>query len=104
MKIAYLTVAREEIREAAEYYAAISPELGNAFKRELRQLLRRVSVMPLAWPTGGASGASGAGLRKCLLSRFPYMVIYAPLPDEVLVLAVGHQHRKPDYWRDRVMK
>ncbi len=42
MKIAYLTVAREEIREAAEYYAAISPELGNAFKRELRQLLRRV--------------------------------------------------------------
>lgn len=78
MKIVYLTVAREEIREAAEYYAAISPELGNAFKRELRQLLRRVSVMPLAWPPGGASGASGAGLRKCLLSRFPYMVIYAP--------------------------
>jgi hypothetical protein len=73
MKIAYLTVAREEIREAAEYYAAISPELGNAFKRELRRLLRRV----------------GAGLRKCLLSRFPYMVIYAPLPDEVLVLPLG---------------
>lgn len=75
MKIAYLTVAREEIREAAEYYAAISPELGNAFKRELRQLLRRVGAMPLAWPP---CGASGAGLRKCLLSRFPYMVIYAP--------------------------
>lgn len=72
MKIAYLTVAREEIREAAEYYAAISPELGNAFKRELRQLLRRVGAMPLAWPP------SGMGLRKCLLPRFPYMVIYAP--------------------------
>lgn len=35
MKIAYLTVACEEIHEVAEYYAAISPELGNAFKREL---------------------------------------------------------------------
>lgn len=98
MKIAYLTVAREEIREAAEYYAAISPELGNDFKRELRQLLRRVGAMPLAWPP------SGAGLRKCLLSRFPYMVIYAPLPGEVLVLAVGHQHRQPGYWRDRLVK
>ncbi|MDO9450666.1 MAG: type II toxin-antitoxin system RelE/ParE family toxin [Rugosibacter sp.] len=101
MKIAYLTVAREEIREAAEYYAAISPELGNAFKRELQQLLRRVGTMPLAWPP---CGASGAGLRKCLLSRFPYMVIYAPLPGEVLVLAVGHQHRQPGYWRDRLVK
>lgn len=42
MNIAYLMVAREEIHKAAEYYAAISPELGNAFKRELQQLLRRV--------------------------------------------------------------
>ena len=72
MKIAYLTVAREEIREATEYYAAISPELGNAFRRELRQLLRRMDAMLLAWPP------SGAGLRKCLLSRFPWMMIYAP--------------------------
>ncbi|HPB90151.1 MAG: hypothetical protein PHD68_00415 [Rugosibacter sp.] len=72
MKIVYLTVAREEIREAAEYYAAISPELGNAFKRELRRLLRRMDAMLLAWPP------SGAGLRKCLLSRFPWMMIYAP--------------------------
>jgi hypothetical protein len=72
MKIVYLTVAREEIREAAEYYAAILPELGNAFRRELRQLLRRMDAMLLAWPP------SGAGLRKCLLSRFPWMMIYAP--------------------------
>jgi hypothetical protein len=26
---------------------------------------------------------------------------YTPLPDELLVLAVGHQHRHPDFWRDR---
>jgi len=63
-----------------------------------------VSVMPLAWPPCGAGGVSGADLRKCLLSRFPYMVIYAPLPDEVLVLAVGHQHRQPGYWRDCLVK
>ena len=98
MKIVYLTVAREEIREAAEYYAAISPELGNAFRRELRQLLRRMDAMLLAWPP------SGAGLRKCLLSRFPWMVIYAPLPGEVRVLAIGHQHRQPGYWRDCLVK
>jgi hypothetical protein len=52
--------------------------------------------MPLAWPV------SGEGTRKCLLTRFPYLVIYGPLPDGLLVLAVGHQHRMPGYWPDRL--
>ena len=59
MKIRYLAVAREEVREAADYFAAISPGLGNAYKRELRQLIRLVATMPLAWP------ASGDDTRKC---------------------------------------
>lgn len=96
MKVRYLDVAREEISEAADYYAAISPELGAAFRRELRQLLRLVATMPLAWP------ASGADTRKCLMTRFPFLVIYVPLPNELLVLAVGHQHRRPGFWRDRL--
>lgn len=95
MRIRYLAIAREEIREAAEYYAAISPDLGAGFKRELRQLMRLVATMPLAWPN------SGADARKCLMTRFPYLVIYAVMPDEILVLAVGHQHRRPGYWRER---
>ncbi|MBI4998688.1 MAG: hypothetical protein HZA64_01725 [Rhodocyclales bacterium] len=40
MKVRYLAVAREEIRDATDYYAAISPDLGTAFKRKLRQLMR----------------------------------------------------------------
>ncbi len=96
MKIRYLSIAQTEIQEAADYYATISPELGVAFERELRQLLRLVTTMPTAWPP------SGEGTRKCLMSRFPYLVIYAPLPDQILVLTVGHQHRKPAYWHDRL--
>jgi hypothetical protein len=38
MRVHYLAVAQEEIREAASYYEAISPGLGSGFKRELRQL------------------------------------------------------------------
>lgn len=98
MKIGYLAIAREEIREAADYYAAISPDLGKAFRLELRQLMRLVTTMPLAWPV------SGEGTRKCLLTRFPYLVIYTPLPGELLVLAVGHQHRQPGYWRERLIQ
>lgn len=96
MKIRYLAIAREEVREAADYYAAISPDLGKAFRLELRQLMRLVATMPQAWPV------SGEDTRKCLLAHFPYLVIYAPLPGELLVLAVGHQHRQPGYWRERL--
>jgi plasmid stabilization system protein ParE len=96
MRVRYLAIAQEEIREAADYYAAISPELGKAFRLELRQLMRLVATMPQAWPKSGGTA------RKCLLTRFPYLVIYVPLPDELLVLAVGHQHRQPGYWRDRL--
>lgn len=95
MKVRYLAMAQEEIREAADYYAAVSPGLGLAFRRELRQLLRLVATRPEAWPR------CGDGIRRCLMARFPYMAIYAPLPDGLLVLAVGHQHRKPGYWRER---
>ncbi len=95
MKIRYLDVARDEVREAVDYYATISPDLGVGFKRELRQLMRLVATMPLAWPS------SGKNTRKCLMTRFPYLVIYAVMPHEILVLAVGHQHRRPGYWRER---
>lgn len=97
MKVRYLRIAHLEIAEAADYYGAISPQLGTAFKQELRQLMRLVATMPTAWPE------SGTGTRKCLMSRFPYLVIYAPMPEELLVLAVGHQHRKPEYWKDRLV-
>ena len=96
MRVRYLAVAQEEIREAASYYDAISPGLGSGFKRELRQLMRLVATMPLAWP------ACGPGTRRCLLTRFPYLVIYAADRDEILVLAVGHQHRHPGFWRERL--
>jgi hypothetical protein len=53
MKIRYLAIAREEIREAADCYAAIAPDLGKAFGLELRQLMRLVAAMPQARPEIG---------------------------------------------------
>jgi mRNA-degrading endonuclease RelE of RelBE toxin-antitoxin system len=36
------------------------------------------------------------------LSRFPYGLIYTIDNGDILVLAVAHLHRRPDYWRDRL--
>jgi len=40
-------------------------------------------------------------VRKCLLHRFTYKLLYSVEEDHILVIAVAHQYRKPDYWVDR---
>jgi toxin ParE2 len=46
----------------------------------------------------------GEDIRRYRLSRFPYGVIYAIESGDIVVLAIAHLHRKPDYWRDRLQK
>lgn len=36
------------------------------------------------------------------MMRFPYGVIYATDPEEIVILAIAHMHRRPGYWRDRL--
>lgn len=33
-----------------------------------------------------------------VLSRFPYKLPYAVEADHIYIIAVAHQHRKPEYW------
>lgn len=39
--------------------------------------------------------------RKTPVGGFPWAVGYEVSDDKLIVLAVFHQHRKPDYWTDR---
>lgn len=50
-------------------------------------------------PAPGVSGELDA--KRLLLRRFPYSIVVRESDDEILVIAVAHQHRRPGYWRDR---
>jgi hypothetical protein len=52
--------------------------------------------MPLMYPL------EIGDIRRCGLRQFPYTLRYAVRGDLIVVLAVSHQHRAPDYWIDRV--
>jgi plasmid stabilization system protein ParE len=39
--------------------------------------------------------------RRALLSIFRYAVVFEILTDEILVVAVAHTSREPNYWLDR---
>lgn len=93
--------AAEEAIDAAAWYEQEHAGLGMEFARALEavlDLLEEGMVRPAKMP--GAAGARGA--KRLILRRFPYDLVVQELSDEVLVVAVAHQSRRPGYWRGRM--
>ncbi|MBX9960294.1 MAG: type II toxin-antitoxin system RelE/ParE family toxin [Burkholderiaceae bacterium] len=96
MNVKLLAPAQHELDEAMAWYAAQAPGLGDAFLVETLKTITLITRYPQAWhPLSPQT-------RRCRLSRFPYSVIYSLDGDDLLVIAICHQHRKPGYWRDRM--
>jgi hypothetical protein len=70
--------------------------LGDAFLIEILPAADRIVRFPEAWHP------LGEGVRRYRLSRFPYRLIYTIDNGDILVRAVAHLHRRPDYWCDRL--
>ena len=89
-------LAEAELDAAARFYEARLAGLGEAFLLEVERCFDRAHHAP-------ESGALYYGkFRRLLVRRFPYAIIYEVLPQEVLIIAVAHQRRKPGYWRRRL--
>lgn len=96
MKVKFLEVARQEVDDAFNWYNYQADGLGKEFLDELDRAVRRASSFPKSCIE------IETGLRRCLLARFPYGLIYGLDNDSVVIIAVAHLHRKPRYWNDRV--
>jgi hypothetical protein len=94
--VRFLVEAEAELADAVAYYDGMLPGLGAEFALEVRDGLTRIEQYPKAWQLLGRRA------RRYCLSRFPYGLVYAPLLSEIVVLAVMHLHRKPDYWKERL--
>lgn len=46
--------------------------------------------------------AASLGVRRKLLRRFPFAIVFIELADSIRVLAVAHGARRPAYWRHRI--
>ena len=42
------------------------------------------------------------GVKRLLMGRFPFSVVFVVTGEHVVVLALAHHRRKPNYWRDRL--
>jgi len=88
--------AASELEDAFNFYREQGGlRLAQAFLTEFE----RVATLLVSNPDFGTP--SGGSRRSFPLRRFPYSLIYRSLSADVRVLVVGHQHRKPGYWRGR---
>lgn len=97
MKFRFLTPASAELDDAVAFYDAQRPGLGYELAAAVESSLSRIALFPDGYPPIGSYS------RRCLVPRFPYGVIYQLRKSEalVLVVAVAHLHRQPDYWQPR---
>ena len=96
MELAFSALARDELAEAKRYYNRLQKGLGDQFQREAEIAAKRIVEHPLAWQF------EFNPFRRFLLNRFPYKMLYVIENERILVIAVSHQHRQPDYWIERI--
>jgi plasmid stabilization system protein ParE len=90
--------ALAELVDAAGYYGARSTLVGEAFVEAIDEALARIAEMPRAAPTWPGRPE----VRRRVLARFSYAIVYAIEPEAIFVIAIEHTSRRPGYWIDRL--
>lgn len=81
---------------AAEYYQFHKYGLGFEFLKEVEHTIEKIHEFP-------QSGIElRNGIRRRLVRRFPFGVLYKPDKSKIVVVAVMHLRRNPNYWYKRL--
>ncbi|MEW5735723.1 MAG: type II toxin-antitoxin system RelE/ParE family toxin [Thermodesulfobacteriota bacterium] len=88
-------LADKEYRDAFDNYETQKPGLGEDFRNAVGSALQIVLFYPEAGPE------VRPGVRKILLKRFPYKLIYSITDKGLYIIALAHGHRAPEYWLER---
>ncbi|MCP5050097.1 MAG: type II toxin-antitoxin system RelE/ParE family toxin [bacterium] len=89
--------AKKELKRAVKYYNKCGGGLGYIFLDEIQDTIQRIIQFPNSW------SKLSEYTRRCLTRRFPYGIIYQIVDHEnILIIAVMHMSRKPDYWKNRL--
>ena len=94
--VRFLLPAESEMLGAAKYYEAQAVGLGQDFLDKIDSAIRDIAESPERWPV------IRFDVRRRLVHRFPYSLLYRVDPGEIIVLGVGHVRRHPNYWINRI--
>jgi hypothetical protein len=93
--------ALDELSEAASWYEKRSEGLGAELLDEVEEVLQRIEALPESFPRL-LDVPEDLEIRRALLPRFPYALVFMATEVEKQVIAVAHVKRQPGYWLNRV--
>jgi plasmid stabilization system protein ParE len=94
--VVFLPQAEQEMLEAARFYESQTAGLGIDYLSEVESAVQTIAESPTKWPVIEGE------LRRRLIRRFPFGILYRIEPEEIVIIAVAHLLRKPWYWRKRI--
>lgn len=92
--------AAAELAEAVRWYEARRRGLGAEFRDVIGAAFDRIRQQPDAGSP--VPVPSTVGLRRHLIPRFAFQVIYYVRNEEIAIIAIAHTSRRPNYWRHRL--
>lgn len=95
MTVSFNPLAARELYDAAQYYDLESEGLGLAFIAEVQRNLQLIHEHPEVGQIVRGT------VRRSLLRRFPYALLYSRQADTIRILAVMNLKRRPSYWVGR---
>ena len=97
MTFEFLTPAAVEYLAAYDWYDERSARAAERFHEVVNAAVQRAMERPTS-----AGFLIGKRVRKIVLKPFDYGLLYFAHNHVIYVVAVAHNKRRPDYWRDRL--
>jgi plasmid stabilization system protein ParE len=101
-KVRALEEAQAEYLDRLRHYRASGRELARDFRTQFREQLAQARRFPESFPR--VQRVASFNVRRFLLDRFEHAVVYVLLDEEIVIIAVHHQRRRPGYWKPRLVK
>ena len=98
MKIRYLPEALAEYQATAAWYEEQSPGSGDDFVAAIERAETAIAARPATWPQWPGAGV---GTRRYLVPSYMFAIAFRRRGDEIVILSVSHQRRRPGYWFER---
>ncbi|GAN32100.1 MAG: type II toxin-antitoxin system RelE/ParE family toxin [Candidatus Brocadia sp. AMX2] len=96
MRVIFDELAKKEFDDGKEYYEIEVTGLGKRFEQEVKRAINIIKKMP------EIGSQESENIRRHILHKFPYKVLYSIEKDHIYVIAIAHLHREPMYWINRI--
>ena len=89
--------ASAELEAAFRWYELQRPGLGAEFYAAILESVQQIT----SHPESGAPAFDDPDVRRVIVKRFPYQVVYRLRSKELQILAFAHLKRRPGFWKGR---